>query len=432
MISQPTYTEESVVGSILLDPSCIPDVLKTVSASDFSNAFCQHIFEAAADLFSAGEIVDPVTILGEMNRRGQASGDAEKQFKDLMLLTPTAANVMQYAALLREESRRRALITLADKASTDAMWGADLQSVIDETGAELERLNTGTPQAIITGADAAQSLREWMDKVREDPDAATVKTGFSALDDVLGGFFKTGFYVVGARPGMGKTTVSLNIADRIAAQGKRVLFVTLEMDKDQITAKRLAYLSGIAYNAIYTGRVMPDEMECLEIGLEKVSSRALDVVESGVNSVSDLSGLLQSNPYDVVFVDYLGLMEPAQEDAQRSKYEQMTNLSKAFKSLAKKLHTPIIALSQLNRESQSRRNKRPTLSDLRDTGAIEQDADGVILLHREGYYQDEKPDIEDIEFIVAKNRHGTGGTVKLVWHGATGAIREKSNREEYA
>lgn len=430
MVSQQTYTEESVVGSILLDSSCLPDVLPLVSASDFSNSFYKNIFDAAVSLYTSGQTVDPVLILGEMNRRGQADRETEKRFKELMDFTPTAANVLKYAELLKEESKRRALIAATDKASNDAMWGANLQAVIDETSAELERL-TGTHQAVVSGTDAVDSIREWMEKVRKDPDIATVKTGFSALDEILGGFFKTGFYVIGARPGMGKTTVSLNIADRIAAQNKRVLFVSLEMDKDQITAKRLAYLSGIGYKAIYTGRVMPDEMDVLENSMDKIIKRGLDVVETGVNSVADLSGLLQASIYDAVFVDYLGLMSPAQEDVQRSKYEQVTNLSKALKALAKNLHIPIIALSQLNRESQSRKEKRPSLTDLRDTGAIEQDADGVILLHREGYYQDEKPEIEDIEFIVAKNRHGVSGVAKLVWHGATGAIREKSNREEF-
>ena len=430
MVSQQTYTEESVVGSILIDSACLPAILPIVSAADFSSDFCRNIFEAAVSLHASGGVVDPVLIFGEMNRRGQTDRETERCFKELMDLTPTATNAPKYAELLREESRRRALIAAVDKASSDAMWGANLQEVIDETSAELERL-TGTAKAVVTGADAADSLRGWMDKVRENPDVATVKTGFSALDEILGGFFKTGFYVIGARPGMGKTTVSLNIADRIAAQNKRVLFVSLEMDKDQITAKRLAYLSGISYKAIYTGRVMLDEMEGLERSMEKIVERGLDVVETGVNSVADLSGLLQASKYDAVFVDYLGLMSPAQEDVQRSKYEQVTNLSKALKALAKNLHIPIIALSQLNRESQSRKEKRPSLTDLRDTGAIEQDADGVILLHREGYYQDEKPETEDIEFIVAKNRHGVSGVAKLVWHGATGAIREKSNREEF-
>ena len=156
----------------------------------------------------------------------------------------------------------------------------------------------------------------------------------------------------------------------------------------------------------------------------------LDIVDEGIGSVADLASFLQLHQYDAVFVDYLGILAPAADDVQKPRYEQITNISMNLKKLAKRLHTPIVTLSQLNRESTSKSNKRPTLTDLRDSGAIEQDADGVILLYRDGYFQTEKPDVEPIEFIVAKNRHGETGTVTLTWHAASGRVYEQSDREE--
>ena len=218
--------------------------------------------------------------------------------------------------------------------------------------------------------------------------------------------------MVGARPGMGKTSVAVNLAEYIGAN-RRVLFVSLEMEKNQVTAKRIALQSGIGYNALMTGRLTDEDKKVLPIALHKVESRAVDVVDEDVGTVADLAALVTARTdYDIVFVDYLGILTPSQEDAQKPRYEQITNISRDLKALAKRSHIPVVVLT-----------------DLRDSGAIEQDADGVIMLHRKSYYEDEKQDQEDIELIVAKNRHGSCGTVTFRWDAPTGRIFEIDRRK---
>jgi replicative DNA helicase len=189
------------------------------------------------------------------------------------------------------------------------------------------------------------------------------------------------------------------------------------MSLEMIAAKRLAILSGVSYNALYTGRLSNDDFALLPKPRQQMVTNRFDIIADGVTTAQELSVLLRmQKDIDIVFVDYMGILEPAEEDRQKPKYEQMTNISKALKAIAKRGNIPVVALSQLNRESLKNSGKRPSLADLRDTGAIEQDADGVILIHRPGYFNPED-DQDSVELIVAKNRHGELGTVKLAWSG---------------
>ena len=429
------YTaEQSVIGSILIDAACVPDVLQIVKAADFRQGINQDVLQTVAEMYAAGEIIDPVTVIDGIKRRGsQYSGDIERYAREAMDLTPTAANVLQYARIVKEAAQRRRLSDLADEIAENARFGENVNDVLASALTSLQTLETDAGAKVTTGPDAIADFRAWVKEAQADPEHAVVRTNFTSLDCKLGGgLVKTGLYIIGARPGMGKTTVALNLATYIAHAGKRVLFVSLEMDKTQITTKRVAMWTGISFTALYNGRISDADAERLGPALDRIEQLPLDVIDEGVGDVADLSAFLQLRKnYDVVFVDYLGILSPAEEDLQKPRYEQITNISADLKKLAKRLHIPIVVLSQLNRESNSRKNKRPTLTDLRDTGAIEQDADGVILLYRDGYFQDEKPQVEDIEFILAKNRHGETGTVKLVWHAASGRVYERSNREEH-
>ena len=425
--------EQSVVGAILIDAACVPDVLKIVRASDFRPGITQDIMAAVEEMQAAGDVIDPVTIIDGVMRRGSTfSENIEDYIREALTLTPTAANVLRYAKIVKENARRRQLADLADDISSNIHFGANVNDVLSSALSSLQALETDAGAKVTTGADAVQGFRDWIRAAQEDPEHAVVRTRYQWLDKMLGGgLVKTGLYVIGARPGMGKTTVALNLATYIAHGGKRVLFVSLEMDKTQITTKRVAMWTGISFTALYNGRISDADAERLGPALDRIGQLPLDVIDEGIGSVADLASFLSlRRDYDVVFVDYLGILSPAEEDLQKPRYEQITNISADLKRLAKRLSIPIVVLSQLNRESNSRKNKRPTLTDLRDTGAIEQDADGVILLYREGYFREEKPQIEDIEFILAKNRHGETGTVKLVWHAASGRVYERSNREE--
>ena len=237
--------------------------------------------------------------------------------------------------------------------------------------------------------------------------------------------FRAGLYIIGARPGMGKTTLAINVAENIARRGKNILFISLEMSDTQIMCKRIAADTGVSYTAIMSGRMTEEEKERTWESAKRLTERGLFVNRKAGLTVGDIGLLAQKvKGVDVVMIDYLGLIRPS--NGTGSRYEDYTNISGELKQLAMKLNIPIVALSQLNRANTQRESKRPGLADLRDTGAIEQDADSVILLHREEYYKREQgeknPDAEQIELIIAKNRHGNTGTVNMTWEGKCGRI----------
>lgn len=426
MVNKSPIAEQSVVGSMLIDPICIPDVINKVKAEEFYIQTNREIFETIFSMFSDEKTIDVVTVEEEMKLRGVFDPNTTHQYlAELMQVTPTAANVLKYAAIVREHARRRKLESVAEDITNAMYFGQDTDEVLAEANARLEELNESEKSPIVSGADTLRRWHEWTVQQEQNPDFALTRTGYGTLDKQLGGgFFKTGFYVIGGRPGMGKTTAALNIAERIASNGKRVLFLSLEMSLEQIASKRLAILSGISYNALYTGRLCEDDYDMLPKPRQQMVTSRFDTVTDGITTAQELSVLLRmQKDIDVVFVDYMGILEPAEEDRQKPKYEQMTNISKALKAMAKRGNIPVVALSQLNRESLKNSGKRPSLADLRDTGAIEQDADGVILIHRPGYFNPED-DQDSVELIVAKNRHGATGTVTLHWHAESGRITE--------
>lgn len=421
-MKEQTFAEQAVIGSMLIDSACVDDVLQILRPEDFGSDTLQKFFEAFRELREAGMDPDPVLVVDRI-------GEYEQYALELMNITPTAANVRLYCSVVKAQAQRRRV----QQAIEDLNFGLfdnvnDLREKLQEV---LNEIDSQPDDVVADGEKSAANWLAWIQMVQQDLGNALVTSGFPSLDRMLGGgFFRSGFYVIGARPGMGKTTLALNMANRIARSRKRVLFVSLEMDGNQITAKRLAIWTGLPYNALYTGRLNDEDLNAVGPALEWFRELPFYTSDSGIYTVSDLAKHSISGLYDVIFVDYLGIMTPEAEDAQRTKYEQISNLSKSLKALAKQAKIPIIALSQLNRESASKSNKRPTLAELRDSGAIEQDADGVILLHREGYYSEEKPETEKIELILAKNRHGETGTLLLTWWARSGQITEISFREE--
>lgn len=423
--------EQSVVGSILIDSSCFRDVLGAISADDFRIKQNRDIFETVYEMYAAGSAIDVVTIENEMVRRGVHTETTHSYITELMQITPTAANVMCYCSIVREAARRRVLESIADDMSSAAYLGQDADTILSDAASKLEQLGRSARSPIVSSRDAMLRWNDWVNLQDGNPDYALVRTGYATLDKQLGGgFFKTGFYVIGGRPGMGKTTTALNIAERISFNNKRVLFLSLEMSLEQIVAKRLALLSGVSYTALYTGRLSDRDYSALSKPRAHILSSRFDTIVDGVSTVADLAVQLRLlHDVDIVFVDYMGIIEPPEDDRQKPKYEQMSNISKALKALAKSSNIPVVALSQLNRDSTKNGDKRPNLTDLRDSGAIEQDADGVIFVHRPSYYK-EGADQTEIELIVAKNRHADTGTVTLKWNADSGCITETDYEQE--
>ena len=424
--------ENAVAGAILIDPHCLPDITAHVSPTDFYYSEPKAVFEAAMSLDFEGETVDPYTILDRAMKRGTTL--SEKYITEAMYRTPTAQNAEAYARLVKEHSRCRGLYAMAQEVIARLEDNDDTADIENGMSAALEALAVSGSNDVVIPSLAA--MTDWYNH-RMDGDAngvvAAVRTGYSWLDRTLGGgMINGGLYVLGGRPGMGKSTMGLCIADKIASRQSPVLFVSLEMSRNEISAKRIARKAGIPYHRALIGPLEEKDKLIAGEGASALSDIPLFLTDRPTMTVYDiLAAARRVKGLSAVVIDYLNLIKPAEKS--NSRYENMTGVSNDLKRLARTLKIPVLCLAQLNRQVETRGGKdtakRPQLSDLRETGAIEQDADAVIFLYRDAYYSDEDnngaiPQGESLDVIVAKNRHGNTGTVKMTWYGATGRIYE--------
>ena len=418
--------EFAVIGSMLIDESCVAPMLSKLRSDDFSGTYTREAFEIIARLAAEGKAIDGV-IVASLARDQKTMGDYLLKAYEIVV---TSANAEEYANIVKRNAAIRRINAISDSLIlagevedfkiSAARCIDDLQAVIDDAA----------DKEIIGAEDWANSFKAEEEKIIADPNAAYCSTWLSDLDRLLGGgLFNGGLYVLGARPGMGKTTVALNIAEQNVKRGVPVLYISLEMNARQIMCKRIAAEQNIPYQKLMSGRLTWDEQIDMEEGLQAVRKRPFHVNQRFGLTATDIGAMARRvHGCRLVIVDYFGLISV--EGNGKGRYEDYTAISGRLKQIACQLNLPILCLAQLNRETEKRTNKKPTLADLRDTGAIEQDADGVLFLHREGYYQEQKPDTENIDVILAKNRHGETGTVSMWWQGAYGRITQFDYRRQ--
>lgn len=412
--------EQAVMGSILIDPRCLREVQELLTVEDFGSEACKAIYRAALLLDMRGEAIDPIIIRNETEQMGCAV--PAQYLVELMDATPTAANVREYAKLTRENALRRGVAALVTGIQTRANQNDDPHDMLADLSDGIRRLEQdGMKKGLLSPMDLAS---RWMDhriKVDSGQSAAFVPTGYRDLDYILGGgLIASGMHVLAARPGMGKTTFALNIAERVAQRIGPVLFVSLEMDDEQISAKRLARESGIPGSKLLMNALTDEENMKMANALEKMAATPLHVNKMPSATVAEIAALArQIKNIKLIVIDYLGKVARSKDTAKASLYESMTQNSADVKTLARTFKVPVLVLCQINREAEKRSDKRPSLADLRDTGAIEQDADTVTFLYRPEYYgnaADRDPYMPDqTECIVAKNRHASVGECKLAF-----------------
>lgn len=419
--------ENSVLGSILLDASVFPSVREALTVEDFSNTVNQAIYKAAEDLFNAGKVVDPVSI----KRAAEAilGGSEDVNLNDYMLqlleITPTAANVSEYVKLTRDASMRRQLIEIARKIETYVERYSPPRDVIAFAqeallGVENNELN----QETVRFSEALTDFLVLQDEIQTGV-CLFIKTEYKYIDRVLGGgLLNSGFYLLAGRPGMGKTTLGLNIVRKVAKRGLPVLFVSLEMSKEQITQKLLALETGLSTQEL-VGKMDAQAVDKVTEAATQIHDLPLTLNQKTDATVSDIANMARAvKGLALICVDYVGLIEP--DDKRAKPYEGVSQVSRDLKRLAMRLNIPILGLAQLNREVTGRSDKRPLISDLRDSGRLEQDANGIILLHRPDYYDPNynhdgiSPVILEVD--IAKNRHGPTGKVTLDYYLTNGRI----------
>lgn len=411
--------EVGVAGSILRDENAYFRVAKLVGEDSFALATPRNIFHAAAVLAAEGKVIEPIPIRELLAKEGITL--TNETMLEYMEVTPTAANAEAYAESVQDHARRRRLIQLGEELTSSDRDTLDLLNFAGDT---LEQIRQGGQEtACITSREMLSSFYETL-SAREKGERNTVSSSYPRLDKILGGgFLRSGLYIVGARPGMGKTMFALNLADRM--QGS-VLFVSLEMSEDQITARRLARLSGVNSTRLLMGALDDEEYSKIGQCTSQLYKSRVVVNRRPSATVAEIGLMARSvKELSCIIVDYLGLIRS--DDPRANLYERTTKISGELKQLARALNVPVIALAQLSRSIEGRTNKRPVMSDLRDSGAIEQDADGVLFLYRPGYYNDENPKEWEgsyVECSIAKNRHGSCGKVEFNAFLATSRFEE--------
>lgn len=414
--------ESGVAGAILRDGGSYRRVAEYLTEDSFTLELPREIFRAAASLTAKGAAIDPVAIREEIRA---AHGTVTNQMlMDLMDVTPTAANDTVYAEIVQKQNGRRRLKELGQELCERDETPEDLIALATSTIESLQDTNAGGPCR--SSSEALTAFYEDL-KRRDQGRTNTVSTGYASLDSVLcgGGMVKGGLYILAARPAMGKTSLALNIADQIAGG---VLFVSLEMSENEIMAKRMARLSGLPSQVLLAGRLTEGEYAKAAGATQTIYASQMYINRRPTATVAEIGLMARSvKGLRCIVVDYLGLIRP-EGRGKKSRYEDVSDISGALKRLARQLNVPILALAQLNRGVEMRTDKRPTMSDLRDSGSIEQDADGIMLLYRPDYYAPEESkdawSSSLVECNVAKNRHGRCGTVNFEAYLATNRFVE--------
>ena len=413
--------EQSVLGSILIDSRCVADVIGLVQPEDFFLQQNREIFEVIYSMFNYSQAIDPVTVLDKMREAGVYHDNSRDYIMQLMEITPTAPNAVRYANIVREKAMLRSL----------SQAGVDITQMVQE--------QVGTPQEMLESAekkiyalrkgdrqDSLEHIGTILHKVydrlnelaQSDSAIPGLSTGLRDLDSKINGLNKGNLLLVAARPAMGKTTFALNMALNVAKKYKKtVAFFSLEMSREELAMRLLSSESFVDSQKMATGKLTEEEWVKIGMASSALSQTDIRVDDNGGITVAEMNAKCRRlDNLGLVVIDYLQLMQGSgYSKSNENRVQVVSDISRSLKVMAKELGVPVICLSQLNRAAEGRSDKRPMLSDLRESGSIEQDADCVMMLYRDDYYNPNTEEKNVAECIVAKNRHGEIGTVKLQW-----------------
>ena len=422
-VPQSPQAEQAVIGSMLIDPACIPDVLRDARAEHFYSQVNRDIFETIFAMFNYGQTVDPVTVMEQMKERGVYHEETTRSYLlELMRVTPTAANVGEYVTILRDKALQRDLGKVAGEigaAVNEGLGSADdmLESAERKIYALRRDRAIGGLKPI---GEIVQTVYDNLNKIAEEgAPLPGLPTGLVDLDNQILGLNKGELILVASRPGMGKTSIALNIAQHAAkASGKAVAIFSLEMSREQLVTRLLSGEGLVEAKKLQRGNLSAEEWRRIVTAAASLSATKILIDDNPTLTVADMNAQCRRvRDLGLVVIDYLQLMQSAggRQTSGENRQQIVADMSRMLKIMAKELEVPVLCLSQLSRAAEGRNDKRPVLSDLRESGAIEQDADVVIGLYREGYYNRECENPNDAEAIVLKNRKGQVGTVNLMW-----------------
>ena len=422
--------EQSLLGGLLIDNTVWERVGDIVNEADFYRDDHRRIFRQIARLIELGKPADVVTVYEALEKNGEAEHVGGLAYLgEIANSTPSAANVRRYGEIIRERAILRKLVSVGDQIAASALTpsGKDAKTLLDEAEAKVFEIAEAGARTVSGFVPIQPILGQVVDRIqelydRDSPAGITgVPTGLADLDEKTSGLQPSDMIVLAARPGMGKTSLALNIAETVAVEaGLPVAVFSMEMPGTQLATRFLSSVGRIDQHKIRTGKLNDEEWQRLTYALGKLHEAPIYIDETPGLNPTDLRARCrrlhrQCGRLGLIVIDYLQLMTSLKESDNRS--AELSEISRSVKSLAKELHVPIIALSQLNRSLEQRPNKRPVASDLRESGAIEQDADIIMFIYRDEIYNPDSPDKGMAELIISKHRNGSTGTIRMTFLG---------------
>ena len=415
--------EQAVLGSMLIDPECIKEVMDKLQPGDFYLRQNREIFETIYSMFSYAKPVDGITVAEEMQRNGTYDERVTRNYLvQLMEITPTSANVMEYVKIVRDKALMRSVAQAASEITALVQDGTgDATDMLEAAEQKIFAIRRG--QGSRDMVPLRQVLPEVLDRLSEMSESDThlpgLSTGLSAVDAKITGLNKSDLLLLAARPGMGKTSFALNIAINVAKSTQKTVAVfSLEMSAEQLVTRLLASEALVENGRLKTGNLRETDWQKIADAATIMNRLDIRIDDNPMLTVADMNAKCRRlDNLGLVVIDYLQLMTSAggKGHAGENRQQVVSDMSRMLKIMAKELNVPVICLSQLSRANEKRDDKRPMLSDLRESGAIEQDADIVMFLYRDDYYNEDSEKHNIAECIVAKNRHGETGKVELRW-----------------
>ena len=430
---QNVEAEQCVLGSILLDNSALNRILDMVTPQDFYKREHQLIFTTMLDLYEKNHPIDLVTLSDALTHREELEAVGGVNYlMELAEVVPSSAHVQHYARIVKEKAVLRHLIRASNDILTLCYEGSqEVEDLLDEAERLIFSVSEMKTQRDFVDSkillkEAIKSLEELS---RKKKSVTGIPTGFQELDRLTAGFQPSDLIIIAARPSMGKTALALNIAQHVAIkEGKSVAIFSLEMSREQLALRMLSSLAKVPSHKLRTGILSANDWKKVIRAANKLSDAPIFVDDTPALSVLEIRAkarrLMSEKGLNLIVIDYLQLMRGRSKTESRQ--QEISEISRSLKGLAKELNVPVLALSQLSRAVESRQDKKPQLSDLRESGAIEQDGDLILFIYRPEVYKPEKPEYRGIaEIIVGKQRNGPTGTFKLTF------LKEHTTFEEY-
>ena len=415
--------EQSVIGSMIMDRDAIVTATEMLHKDDFYHKQYGVLFEAMSELFMANLPVDLVTLQNKLKEKDVPSEISSLEFvRDLLNAVPTSANIKYYANIVRDNAVKRRLIRVMEDIENECYAGKEtLESVLDKTEKDVFKLlNSRSGGDFVPIRQVVMNALEKIEKASKQTGTVTgIATGFIDLDYRTAGLQPSDLILVAARPSMGKTAFVLNIAQYVAFhEAKSVAIFSLEMSKEQLVNRLFSLESRVDAQALRTGNLSDADWEKLVEGAGIIGDSKLIIDDTPGISIAELRSKCRKykleHGLDIIIIDYLQLMTGSGRGSE-SRQQEISDISRSLKALARELNVPVVALSQLSRAVEQRPDHRPMMSDLRESGAIEQDADVVMFIYRDDYYNKDTELKGISEIIIAKQRNGPIGTVNLAW-----------------